>query len=355
MQHETIQEYYGQKLQTSADLQTNACCTPDSMPDWLKAILAKMHDEVLSRYYGCGLIAPEALDGARVLDLGSGSGRDVFALSALVGDAGEVVGVDMTTEQLEVARRHQEFHRDAFGLSRVNTSFYEGFIEKLADLGLASGSFDVVISNCVINLAQDKGAVLKGVYDLLKPGGEMYFSDVYADRRIPAELASDEVLYGECLSGALYWNDFLRLAREAGFADPRVVEQRPLTIENPVLEAKVAPIGFSSKTVRLFKIDTLEPSAEDYGQAVIYKGGIETAERQFRLDGEHAFEVGRAELVCGNTWRMLEQSRFAPHFQFAGDFSRHFGAFEGSVSKDTTPLAAVASDPAPKTSSGCCG
>ena len=73
MKHENVQEYYGKTLQSSADLQTNACCEPAEMPIWLKKILSQLHDEVLMRYYGCGLIAPEALKGARVLDLGCGA------------------------------------------------------------------------------------------------------------------------------------------------------------------------------------------------------------------------------------------------------------------------------------------
>ncbi|PHS69825.1 MAG: methyltransferase type 11, partial [Alcanivorax sp.] len=109
-----VQDYYGKRLSGSGDLQTNACCD-QTPPDYLKPLLARLHDEVLSRYYGCGLVAPAALRGARILDLGCGSGRDVYLLSALVGEQGSVVGVDMTGEQLEVARRHQDFHRDQFG------------------------------------------------------------------------------------------------------------------------------------------------------------------------------------------------------------------------------------------------
>ena len=88
MKHDVVQDYYGKTLQSSGDLQTNACCTPDDMPGWLKSVLGKVHDEVLARYYGCGLIAPQALEGMRVLDLGCGTGRDVYALSALVGNNG---------------------------------------------------------------------------------------------------------------------------------------------------------------------------------------------------------------------------------------------------------------------------
>lgn len=329
MNHQSVQEYYGEVLQGSADLQTNACCTPDDMPDFVKKALAKIHDEVLTKYYGCGLIAPEALEGMRILDLGCGAGRDVYALSQMVGENGQVVGVDMTDAQLDVARRHQDWHAEAFGHASSNVAFHHGFIEKLDELDLEPGSFDIIVSNCVINLATDKAAVLRGAHRLLKEGGEMYFSDVYADRRIPQAMAEDEVLYGECLSGALYWNDFLRLAREAGFGDPRGVEARLLTIENPVLEARVAPLKFLSATYRLFKLAALEPECEDYGQAVIYKGTIPYAPHAFDLDDHHHIEMGKVFPVCGNTWLMLHDTRFADHFEFIGSFDTHYGIFEG--------------------------
>ena len=87
---EDVQDYYGKQLHSSADLQTNACCD-QAPPEHLKPLLTQLHDEVVSRYYGCGLVAPDQLEGMRILDLGSGSGRDVYLLSALVGEHGEVV------------------------------------------------------------------------------------------------------------------------------------------------------------------------------------------------------------------------------------------------------------------------
>lgn len=329
MKHENVQDYYGSTLQSSSDLQTNACCTPDAIPPHVKAVLSGIHDEVLARYYGCGLIAPEALEGAHILDLGCGAGRDVYALSRMVGPSGRVVGVDMTDEQLAVATRHIDHHTQAYGYDAPNVEFHEGFIEKLGDLDLEPGSFDIIVSNCVINLAMDKRAVLRGAYDLLKPGGEMYFSDVYADRRVPGALREDPVLYGECLSGALYWNDFENLARDCGFADPRLVEDRTLTIENPELESRLGPIRFSSATYRLWKLDGLEPACEDYGQAVIYKGTIPHAPHALRLDKHHVIETGKVFPVCGNTWNMLAKTRLAPHFEFIGSFDTHYGIFEG--------------------------
>lgn len=326
--HDEVKQYYGSQLKDNNDLQTNACCDQPP-PDWLKPVLANVHNEVLSRYYGCGLVVPPLLAGARVLDLGCGSGRDVYALSALVGETGFVLGVDMTAEQLEIAKRHQDYHRQQFGHSHSNVEFRQGYLEKLADLDLADNSFDIVVSNCVLNLCIDKTAVLEQVHRLLKPGGEFYFSDIYADRRLPVTLQNDPVLYGECLAGALYWNDFVALAKTAGFADPRLVEDRPLTIDNDALAQRVAPARFHSATYRLFKIAELEPACEDYGQAVIYQGTVPDHSNALVLDKHHVMATGRVFPVCGNSYRMLHDSRFAPHFDFIGDFERHYGIFPG--------------------------
>lgn len=325
--HDVVQDYYGRLLQNSNDLKTTACCDISTIPAWLKPLLANVHEEVLSRYYGCGLVCPALLEGCRVLDLGCGSGRDVYALAQLVGPHGQVVGVDMTEEQLAVARRHQTYHAERFGYD--NVQFLHGYIEKLDELDLEPGSFDVIVSNCVINLSPDKDAVLKGIERLLKPGGEFYFSDVYADRRVPEAVKVDPVLYGECLGGALYWNDFMRLAVRAGFADPRLVEDRPLAITDPALAPRIGSLGFYSATYRLFKIAELESACEDYGQAVIYRGSIPHHPDRFVLDKHHDIETGRVFPVCGNTWRMLKDTRFASHFEYVGDFSRHYGLFEG--------------------------
>ncbi len=351
MSHADVQDYYGKVLQGSSDLKTNACCTAGDMPDALKKALSNIHDDVLTRYYGCGLIAPDVLEGTRILDLGCGAGRDVYALAQMVGEAGFVVGVDMTEEQLAVARAHQGYHAKAFGYAASNVAFHEGYIEKLDDLPLDAGSFDIIVSNCVLNLAMDKPAVLREAYRLLKPGGEMYFSDVYADRRVPEALRADPVLYGECLSGALYWKDFEHMARAAGFADPRRVTHRALTVENAELAAKVAPISFMSATYRLFKLD-LEPGCEDYGQAVIYKGTVPGAPHAFALDAGHVMDTGRVFPVCGNTFKMLKDTRFAPHFDFIGDFSTHFGLFTGCGG--TSPFDSLIASTADAPASSCC-
>lgn len=326
---EEVKAYYGETLQKSEDLQTNACCTGETPPEYLKPILAAIHPEVHARYYGCGLVLPEQIAGARVLDLGSGAGLDCFALSALVGESGSVVGVDMTEQQLAVARQHVDYHRQQFGYSKTNVTFLQGELEHLDALDIPDNSIDVIVSNCVINLCEDKAAVLKQAYRLLKPGGEMYFSDVYADRRIPAALARDPVLYGECLSGAFYWNDFHNTAKACGFLDPRLVKDAPITIENPALKEKCGDIRFFSATYRLFKLPELEPFCEDYGQAVVYRGTIAHQPHSFTLDKHHHIATGKVFPVCGNTWRMLHDTRFREHFTFVGNWDTHYGIFDG--------------------------
>ncbi|MDZ4729535.1 MAG: methyltransferase domain-containing protein [Xanthomonadales bacterium] len=280
-----------------------------------------------------------------MLDLGCGSGRDVYALAQLVGPNGEVVGVDMTPEQLQVASTHQTYHAKEFGYDNVR--FLHGFIERLDELDLEPDSFDVIVSNCVVNLSPDKDAVLKGLQRLLKPGGEFFFSDVYADRRVPEAVRNDPVLYGECLGGAMYWNDFVRLAQRCGFADPRLLTDRPLAITDPELAPRVGNLNFYSATYRLFNLAALESDCEDYGQAVIYRGSIPNHPDRFVLDKHHDIETGRVFPVCGNTWRMLKDTRFAPHFDFIGDFERHFGLFSscgGGLPFDAERNTGVASD-----------
>ena len=325
--YKLVTDYYGRQLQGSVDLKTSACCDVSAMPEWLKPLLARIHPEVLSRYYGCGLVCPPLLEGCRVLDLGCGSGRDVYALAQLVGPTGSVVGVDMTDEQLAVAKAHHDHHAEVFGYS--NVQFLHGYIERLDELDLEPASFDVIVSNCVVNLSPDKDAVLASVQRLLKPGGEFYFSDVYADRRVPVAVKNDPALYGECLGGALYWKDFERLAQRHGFADPRLTEDRPLDITDPELAARTGNLRFFSATYRLFKLAALESACEDYGQALIYKGSIPEHAGRFVLDKHHDMQTGKVFPVCGNTWQMLHGTRFAPHFSFIGNFDTHYGIFEG--------------------------
>ncbi len=322
-----IRKYYGETLQSSVDLRTSACCPVDAMPTYIRDIAKKVHPEVTARFYGCGSPIPNAVEGQTVLDLGCGTGRDAFIFSSLVGDKGRVIGVDMTPEQLDVATRHQDYHRDQFGYRAANTEFHHGYIEDLAALGIDDDSVDVVTSNCVLNLSNDKAKVFREVFRVLKPGGELYFSGVFASRRIPTELRDDPVLRGECLGGALYVEDFRRILAELGCSDHRIISSSPIAITDTDVASKLGTIEFASMTIRAFNIE-LEDRCEDYGQVAWYRGGIAEAAEEFILDDHHVFERDRPMLVCSNTARMLQQSRFASYFEVHGDERTHYGLFD---------------------------
>jgi hypothetical protein len=160
----------------------------------------------------------------------------------------------------------------------------------------------------------------------------MYFSDIYADRRVPAALLSDPVLYGECLSGAMYWRDFLDLAHKCGFAEPRLVTDSPVDVTDPELSNRIGDLHFRSVTYRLFRVDGLESGQEDYGQYAVYKGGIPEHPTRIRLDSGFEFEKGEKTPICGNTARILSSSRLSAYFEIIGDDSDHLGAFPESGS-----------------------
>ncbi len=325
---ESVQRYYGDVIKTTADLKTTACCTPDSMPEYVRKTLPFIADEIIERYYGCGSPIPLVLQGLTVLDLGCGTGRDSYIMSKLVGESGFVTGIDMTEQQIRIAEKYLDLQMKRFGYQEPNCRFIFDAIEH-AGKHVPRGSLDLVISNCVINLVEDKEAVIRQVYAMLKPGGEFYFSDIYADRRIPEHIKKDPVLYGECLGGALYYKDFERIARRAGFSDPRVVAKRTIAITNQEVKERVGNIRFSSITYRLWKIEGLEDACEDYGHIAVYRGGIPEAPLRFELDAAHTFEKSRPERVCGNTALMLTATRLAPYFEVAGSFDEHFGEFKG--------------------------
>lgn len=345
---ESVQEYYGKVLNSTSDLKTTACCTSESIPNHHKKVLAQIEDEVLSRFYGCGSPIPAELQGKTVLDLGCGTGRDVYLASSFVGPDGYVIGVDMTDEQLEVANRNLQKQMNTFGFDEPNVDFRKGYIEDLKSLGIKDNSVDVVISNCVVNLSPDKKSVYEEIFRVLKPGGELYFSDVFADRRVPQHLVEDPVLFGECLSGAMYIEDFRRMLRDLGCKDYRVVTGHQIAIENDEIEQKVGMINFESLTIRAFKLDALEDICEDYGQVATYRGTIPEEPHKFMLDDHHIFETGKPMLVCGNTAAMLEETRYKKHFTVTGDRSIHYGAF------DCEPASSTSISKADASMGGCC-
>ena len=155
--------------------------------------------------------------GEVVVDLGSGGGLDVFLAAKKVGPTGRAIGIDMTPEMLERARANATKQ----GLS--NVEFYHATIDNLP---LADSSVDCVISNCVINLAPDKGAVFREIIRVLKPGGRLAVSDIALKEPLPPEIEQDLFAYVGCIAGAVLIEDYVRELKAAGFSDVSVIDTK---------------------------------------------------------------------------------------------------------------------------------
>jgi arsenite methyltransferase len=153
--------------------------------------------------------------GETVVDLGCGGGLDVFLAAKKVGPAGRAIGIDMTPEMLELARRN------AAQSGTTNVEFHQATIDRLP---LADESVDCVISNCVINLAPDKRAVFREIARVLKPGGRLAVSDIALKRPLPPELGDDLMAYVGCIAGAIAIEEYRAGLAAAGFAAVEVVE-----------------------------------------------------------------------------------------------------------------------------------
>ncbi len=301
-------------------------------PGYLAEILEKIPSEVMSQFSGCGSPIPESVEKCRVLDLGCGTGRDVFLCSALTGPGGYVMGLDTEKESLTIARKNIEAMMGRFGYSEPNVAFRQGSIEAMGDAGLGDEDFDVIISNRALGFVSDKRKVLKEVHRLLKTGGEFYFSDHSCDRRLTPELKEKIATSERDLGGAMYIGDFIRLARKSGFSDPRIVGACRLNL-GEWEEEHLCGASFIAVTFRLFKIRAMEDGEEDYGQAAVYNGGVNGFPTCFKLDMLNLFEKGRATRVGGNTALILQQSRYAKYFDITGDRTVHFGPFTTKATK----------------------
>ena len=313
---ENVKEYYGKVLQSSSDLQTQACVAPGRrVTGPVRDAISSVHEAVSARYYGCGLVLPPCVEGCSILDLGSGSGRDCFALSRLVGSSGKIIGVDMTEEQNTTARQYIDYHTTKFGYESPNVEFVTGYIEDLAAAGLQSDSVDIIVSNCVVNLSPDKMAVLSEAYRVLKPGGELYFSDVYTDTYLGEETRKDKVLWGECIAGALHWEQVHELGQELGFSPPFLVSCSPISIDREDFKAILGDAKFCSVTYRLFKIP---PAAKHFASGqVIYNGEVPGHEESLPFDHVTSFTTGTPACVRGEVVTALYNSRFFEEFEFA--------------------------------------
>ena len=223
-QTQAVERRYGAAAQ-----QREAClCTPVGFdPRWLRVIPAA----VVERDYGCGDPTRWVRSGDRVLDLGSGSGKNAFICAQVVGAEGEVIGVDRNAEMLQLSRSAAAEVSAAIGYA--NVQFKDGAIEAL-DAPDASGSplvadasIDVVLSNCVLNLVnpEARGRLLANIRRVLAPAGRVAISDIVSDQPVPVHLQRDPELWSGCISGAWQQDDFLKAFQQLGFEQVRYVDR----------------------------------------------------------------------------------------------------------------------------------
>lgn len=308
------------------------CCPVDYDPRYLEAIPA----EVLERDYGCGDPSRYLAEGETVLDLGSGCGKICFIAAQVVGPEGRVIGVDMTREMLDVAHRNAPLVAEAIGYA--NVEFRRGRIQ---DLGLdldrldillaaqpvadaegffateaaaeelrrtepmiADGSVDVVVSNCVLNLVENrqKRRLFEEIHRVLARGGRAVISDIVSDEPVPEHLQRDPELWSGCISGAMTESDFVGAFERAGFYGIRILERQAEPWQT------VEGIEFRSLTVEAFK--GKEGPCLERKQAVVYKGPF----KQVLDDDGHRLERGKRSAVCDKTFHILTREPYREHF-----------------------------------------
>lgn len=202
---------------------------------------------------GCGLPTRHAgiMDGDVVLDLGSGAGIDAFVARRSVGEAGRVIGVDMTEAMITRARNN------AAKLGYGNVEFRLGEIEHLP---VDDGTIDVVISNCVLNLVPDKARAFAETLRVLKPGGHFCVSDIIATGTLPEGIRAAAALYVGCVAGAMAETDYLAVIREAGFSKIRIAERKPIPLPDEVLREHLSDadlFAFRASGIELLSVTVL--------------------------------------------------------------------------------------------------
>lgn len=326
-----VQQRYGQAAEAQ---EPQLCCPIDYDPKYLEPI----PDEVIERDYGCGDPSRYLEEGETVLDLGSGTGKICFIASQVVGETGRVIGVDMTSEMLDVARRAAPLVAERVGFA--NVEFRRGRIQDLElDLDLLeeeltaspvdsaagfvaldglterlraespmveSDSVDVVVSNCVLNLvaADQKVRLFREIHRVLRRGGRAVISDIVSDEPVTAEMAGDPELWSGCISGAYTEDGFLRAFEDAGFYGIRVVERQGDPWQT------VEGIEFRSVTVEAFK--GKEGPCLERNQAVIYRGPF----KEVLDDDGHRMERGRRYAVCDKTFEIYQREPYRDSFDF---------------------------------------
>jgi SAM-dependent methyltransferase len=250
-----VREQYGEAARRVRAGEGGACCSTTCCGDGADGSIvtsnlydatetAGLPEAAVLASLGCG--NPTALidlhEGDTVLDLGSGGGIDVLLSARRVGPTGFVYGVDMTDEMLALAQQNKE------KAGARNVAFLKGRIEEVP---LPAGAVDVVISNCVINLAADKGQVLREAFRVLKPGGRFAVSDVVAEGAVPESLRANMEAWVGCLAGALEVGTYKTLLSEAGFTDIGVEMTRRYTVAEAGLDPATLPAGWEEADGRL--------------------------------------------------------------------------------------------------------
>jgi SAM-dependent methyltransferase len=332
------------------------CCPTDYNPQYLEVI----PDEVLERDYGCGDPSRYLRPGETVLDLGSGTGKICFIASQVVGASGHVIGVDMTPEMLAVARRNAPVVASRLGFA--NVEFRRGRIQDLKlDLDLLEealaakpvgdveslleiqghsddlrldrplvddDSVDVVVSNCVLNLVgnDQKQALFREIYRVLRRGGRAVISDIVSDERVPETMQKDPELWSGCISGALTEEGFLTAFEDAGFHGVRILvrQEEPWQV--------VGGIEFRSLTVEAFK--GKEGPCLERNQAVIYKGPF----KEVLDDDDHRMERGRRYAVCDKTYNLYRQEPYRDSFEFVEPLEEILLEAAGPFDCSRTPI-----------------
>jgi arsenite methyltransferase len=253
--HDEVRARYAAAATTAQD---GGCCTgsPDTIGGELYSALerAELPEAAVLASLGCGnpIAVAELHEGERVLDLGSGGGIDVLLSAKRVGPTGRAIGLDMTDEMLALAQRN------AAEAGATNVEFVRGHIE---DIPLPAESVDVVISNCVINLAADKPAVFREIARVLRPGGRMGITDIVAEDRLTPEERAERGSYVGCIAGALSFSEFRMGLEAVGLTDVS------LTPTHDVAEGMVSAIVKATKPTDANPVIDLAPRELAVAQA----------------------------------------------------------------------------------------
>jgi len=246
--HDLVKKAYGEvaRQQSSCCSGPSPCCEP-APPETAEFV----PEADLGLSCGDPVALSHITPGDIVLDLGSGAGKDVFIAARKTGPTGRVIGIDMTPEMIDLARKNAERFRDVAGYD--NIEFRHGLIEQLP---VEDESIDLVISNCVINLSPDKLRVFREIYRVLKPGGKMVVSDIVLNRELPDELKCDPHLYASCIAGALLRDDYIAAVRSAGFPEVDVLKEVVWKAEqaaiDPITTAATSSLSRAASSITLF-------------------------------------------------------------------------------------------------------